>query len=115
MTLFLHFVGVKSPDLAELSKYRTFRSLPSRINRTIISAEERRAFFGTLRDSNRVILRSNYRNMLEDTMNLLHNTIEETEDSASGVPSSEDTILVSASEEETKLFWAIEMPWRMSA
>ena len=53
--------------------------------------------------------------MLEDTMNLLHNTIEETEDSASGVPSSEDTILVSASEEETKLFWAIEMPWRMSA
>ena len=53
--------------------------------------------------------------MLEDTMKMLHETIENNETTESGIRSSEENIVVSANEEETKLFWAVELPGQMTA
>ena len=53
--------------------------------------------------------------MMEDTMKMLHETINDNETVECGVHTSEENIVVSANEEETKLFWAVELPGQMTA
>ena len=49
------------------------------------------------------------------TLKMLQETIELSDDTAAGIDMHENDIVVSASEEENKLFWSVEYQDKLSA